>query len=247
MEYLIKNKGETGDTWCPIVSEDGTLVWVKDDNSHNPPAVRNIKGPKGDKGDPFTFEDLTPEQIEVLRAGLSKVEINTIQGPAGPIGPQGIQGIQGPIGPQGPKGEPGSPFAIKKTYASIDSMKWDFTGTDVEVGEMVIISALVDDPDNAKVFIKTNTEFKFVVDLKGATGIQGPQGPRGVQGPQGAQGAAGPQGPKGDTGTQGPQGKQGPKGEPGESALNYFKVLSEAEYEALSEDVKGNGVIYFVY
>lgn len=40
-------------------------------------------GPKGDKGDPFTYEDFTPEQLEALR------------------GPQGEQGIQGPAGPKG--------------------------------------------------------------------------------------------------------------------------------------------------
>lgn len=43
---------------------------------------------KGDKGDPFTFQDFTPQQLESLR------------------GPQGIQGPQGEQGPQGIQGEP---------------------------------------------------------------------------------------------------------------------------------------------
>lgn len=50
---------------------------------------------KGDKGDPLTFNDLTPEQIEALR---------------------------GPQGEQGPQGEPGvspdpSLFLTKEEYA----------------------------------------------------------------------------------------------------------------------------------
>lgn len=54
-----------------------------------------IRGPKGDKGDPFTYEDFTPEQLESLR------------GPEGPIGPEGKEGKQGPIGETGPQGEQG--------------------------------------------------------------------------------------------------------------------------------------------
>lgn len=50
---------------------------------------------KGEKGDPFTYEDFTPEQLEGLR------------GPQGPQGERGAQGTQGPQGPQGPQGRKG--------------------------------------------------------------------------------------------------------------------------------------------
>lgn len=220
----IFNKGETGDTWVPILSEDGTIVWVKDDNSHNPPAVRKIVGAKGDKGDPFTFEDFTPEQLEELRRGIAGDGSGVVgpkgdkgdPGPQGPVGPQGPQGPQGNVGPQGPQGEP---FSIKKIYSSIEEMKWDFTSEELELGDMVIINTdNVDDEDNAKVFIKGAYEFIFVVDLSGATGIQGPKGdrgPQGVQGLQGPKGEPGIQGPKGDRGEQGPKGDRGPQGEKG--------------------------------
>lgn len=48
--------------------------------------IRNdekLRGPKGDKGEPFTYEDFTEEQLEYLR------------GPKGDTGEQGPQGIQG--------------------------------------------------------------------------------------------------------------------------------------------------------
>ena len=81
------------------------------------PAIKGDTGPKGDagpigpqgpkgnkgdtglqgpKGEPFTYDDFTPEQLEGLKGP---------KGDTGPQGEQGPQGIQGPIGPQGPKGE----------------------------------------------------------------------------------------------------------------------------------------------
>lgn len=53
---------------------------------------------KGDKGDAFTYEDFTPEQLEALRGP---------QGVPGTQGEQGEQGIQGIPGERGPQGEPG--------------------------------------------------------------------------------------------------------------------------------------------
>lgn len=53
---------------------------------------------KGDKGDAFTYQDFTPEQLEGLRGP---------QGIQGPQGEQGIQGEQGPQGEQGIQGERG--------------------------------------------------------------------------------------------------------------------------------------------
>lgn len=43
------------------------------------------RGKEGPKGDPFRYEDFTPEQLEALK----------VKGDKGDEGPQGIQGIQG--------------------------------------------------------------------------------------------------------------------------------------------------------
>lgn len=48
-----------------------------------------IQGEKGEKGDPFTYEDFTQEQLEALR------------------GPAGKDGEVGAVGPAGPAGESG--------------------------------------------------------------------------------------------------------------------------------------------
>lgn len=53
------------------------------------------KGEKGDKGDPFIYEDFTPEQLALLT------------GPKGEKGDKGDRGLQGLKGDKGDKGDPG--------------------------------------------------------------------------------------------------------------------------------------------
>ena len=65
------------------------------------PGEMGIQGPQGEKGDPFTYDDFTPEQLEGLQGPQG------IQGPKGDTGPQGEQGPQGPTGPEGPQGPKG--------------------------------------------------------------------------------------------------------------------------------------------
>ncbi len=62
---------------------------------------RGPEGPKGDKGDPFIYTDFTPEQLEGLRGPKGD------KGDKGDKGEQGEIGLQGPQGPQGVKGDKG--------------------------------------------------------------------------------------------------------------------------------------------
>ena len=86
-------------------------------------------------------------------------------------------------------------------------MNLDFSNSNVKFGDFVIITSTVDDPDNAKLYVKTSSGFNFITDMSGAAGIQGPKGDTGEPG------ATGPQGPQGVQGIQGPTGEQGPKGD----------------------------------
>lgn len=125
-------------------------------------------------------------------------------GPQGIQGPQGLQGIQGPQGLQGPQGDP---FAIAKLYHSIEAMNADHANSDVKVGAYVLINTgNVEDEDNAKLFVKTETDFSYITDMSGSAGIQGPKGDTGECGPQGEQG------PQGIQGLQGVQGERGERG-----------------------------------
>ena len=57
--------------------------------------ISGKEGPPGPKGDPFTYDDFTPEQLENLKGP---------KGDTGPVGPQGLTGPQGPKGDTGPQG-----------------------------------------------------------------------------------------------------------------------------------------------
>ena len=141
--------------------------------------------------------------------GMVNPETRNIRGPKGDTGPQGIQGIQGPTGPQGDtgpqgiQGPTGKDFSISKTYASTAAMYAD--KNNVEIGDFVIISSNVEDPDNAKLYIRNTSElgFGFITDMSGATGVKGDKGDQGIQGPQGDPGPQGPQGVPGPTYTAG--------------------------------------------
>ena len=68
----------------------------------------------------------------------------------------------------------GGAFTYKKEYPSVEAMEADWDTADVELGEYVLINTNnVEDPDDAKVYLKTQEGWKFIVDLSGMQGIQG--------------------------------------------------------------------------
>ena len=120
------------------------------------------------------------------------------------------------------KGEKGDPFTFSKVYDSVPAMNAAYASDDVPLGGFVLINTgSAEDEENAKMYMKGDSSYLFVVDMSGAQGPQGIQGEKGdtgdtgAQGPQGEQGIQGPEGPKGDTGPAGPQGLKGDKGDTG--------------------------------
>jgi len=157
--------------------------------------------------------------IQVMADGIKNVK--TING----ISVEGEGDIVIPAGEKGDKGDKGDTgegFSIFKTYASAELMEAD--AANVDEGKFVLIASEVDDPDNAKLYVKAGSGFSFITDLSGAQGIQGQKGDKGDTGEQG------PKGDKGDKGDaftyadftqeqlealRGPQGEQGPQGPAG--------------------------------
>lgn len=90
---------------------------VRDDADNG--AFKGAKGdigPKGEKGDPFIYDDFTSEQLAALKGEKGDTGATGpqgIKGDKGDTGEQGIQGIQGVKGDKGDKGEKGDAF----TYA----------------------------------------------------------------------------------------------------------------------------------
>ncbi len=76
-----------------------------------------------------------------------------------------------------PKGDTGAPFSISKTYSSVIEMNANYATDGVEIGGLVIIeTGDVENEDNAKIYMKGESSYVFLVDLSGATGIKGEPG-----------------------------------------------------------------------
>lgn len=60
----VSVKGETGATFTPEVSLGGEISWTNDKDLENPD-TRNIRGPKGEKGDPFTIYKVYNSKAEM--------------------------------------------------------------------------------------------------------------------------------------------------------------------------------------
>ncbi len=191
---------------------DGVTAWRDLPFLKGPQGVQGLKGEKGDKGD------------------------------TGPQGIRGVQGVQGIQGIQGVKGDSGKPFSISKIYSSIVEMNNDYNNHNVQIGEFVLISTgNVEDEDNAKLFIKGDSQYDYITDLSGAQGVQGPKGEQGEQGIQGIQGVQGIQGIQGPKGEKGEKGEMGPSGLVPSVTISYTAdVTVEANTETEIEELEGD-------
>lgn len=127
----------------------------------------------------------------------------------------------------------GDAFTIVKTYSSVQAMEDDYNNPEVKAGQFVMIdTGNVENEEDSRLYLKGNTEWKFISDLSGAQGIQGLSAyqvavQHGFEGTEdewlislkGEKGETGPKGDKGDTGEKGATGERGPQGLQGERGL----------------------------
>lgn len=127
----------------------------------------------------------------------------------------------------------GDAFTIVKTYSSVQAMEDDYNNPEVKAGQFVMIdTGNVENEEDSRLYLKGNTEWKFISDLSSAQGIQGLSAyqvavQHGFEGTEdewlislkGEKGETGPKGDKGDTGEKGATGERGPQGLQGERGL----------------------------
>lgn len=127
----------------------------------------------------------------------------------------------------------GDAFTIVKTYPSIQAMQDDYNNPEVKTGQFVMIdTGDVENEEDSRLYLKGDTEWKFISDLSGAQGIQGLSAyqvavQHGFEGTEaewlislkGEKGETGPKGDKGNTGEKGATGERGPQGLQGERGL----------------------------
>ena len=151
----------------------------------------------------------------------------------------------------------GDAFTIVKTYPSIQAMEDDYNNPEVKIGQFVMIdTGDVENEEDSRLYLKGDTEWKFISDLSGAQGIQGLSAyqvavQHGFEGTE-AEWLISLKGEKGETGPKGDKGDTGPKGDKGDtgSGLNIKGELdSEAglPQEGVSGDawlISGNLYVY---
>ena len=109
-----------------------------------------------------------------------------IKGAKGDQGAAGVKGDTGAQGAKGEKGDKGDPFTVSKTYSSVEAMNSGFASDGVPQGGFVVIdTGNVEDEDNAKLYMKGESEYTFITDLSGAAGIKGEKGDKGETGAAG--------------------------------------------------------------
>ena len=195
-----------------------------------PEGQQGIQGKPGPQGAPGTvsFDELTPEQVAMLKGDKGD---KGDKGETGPKGADGADGAQGPAGPQGPvgpagpqgeKGETGSGFKVLDYYDTLEAM--ESAVPNPNVGDAYGVGTA--DPYDIYIYGKTSGWVNNG-PLQGAKGDTGEQGPVGPAGPQGETGPAGPQGPEGPRGETGLQGETGPAGSDGQDGVSPLVSVSE--------------------
>lgn len=202
--------------------------------------IGNVRGPQGQKGDPFTFNDFTPEQLESLRGPRGLQGVPGEQGNPGQPGSNGQDGVDGATftpsvsasgdlswtnnkgltnpstvnirGPQGNPGKDGSNGSNGKDGADGQD------GKDGSNGATFIPS--VDSDGDLSWSNDKGLSNPAIVNIRGPQGIQGVQG---IQGEKGEpfkytdftnEQLEALRGPKGEQGIQGPQGEPGVSPDP---------------------------------
>ncbi len=155
-------KGGKGDTGELSVGEVETVEYTEDaavDNSGtSTDAILDFKIPRGAPGKPAI---VTVGKVETLPPGdPAKVEKRD--------GTKENESVFDFYIPEGVG------FRIDKTYSSVAEMNAGFETDDVRLyGFVIIDTGNVEDEDNAELYIKTETKYKYLTDMSGAQGIKG--------------------------------------------------------------------------
>ena len=227
LNFIIRFSCLTGDTidysWSTAIYSGIIVAKTIDSSDYVMTAIPDIleQWKASLKGDPFTYEDFTPEQLEGLRgpAGVivSETEPTNEDHPVW-IRPSGEYIVEN-LGITG--ATVGQTVKIKSVDENGVPTEWEAadaaSGGAVEsvngkTGAVVLTAedlGAISQDDLQEATNEALAQAKASGEFDGPQGPEGPQGSKGEKGDTGATGAAGPQGPKGDKGDTGPQGPAG--------------------------------------
>ena len=188
-----------------------------------------LKGEKGDRGEPGPQGETGPQGPQGIQGPKGETGATGAEGPQGPKGDTGARGAQGATGPQGPKGEKGETGPQGPQGENGDMGPAGPAGSDGVDGVGIqsveqTTTSTEDGGTNVVTVTKTDgTTSTFYVR----------------NGSQGSTGPAGPQGPKGETGS-------------GFKVIDYYATLDSLEAAVTSPNVGdaygvGTGEPYDIY
>ncbi len=214
------------------------------------PGKDGAQGDKGDKGDAFTYEDFTPEQLATLKGEKGDDGAPGKDGAIGATGEPGLEALTYDF-IMGVRGAPPS----SKTYSDIALTRF-FNRTPVSGDSFV---ALFEDTLTGDIYIDTSIATKVSSDttywtittvrpklISGADGAPGTDGENGITPHIGANGnwfigdedtgtaATGPAGQNGNDGEPGKDGAPGADGHTPEKGVDYW---TDADKTAIVNDV----------
>lgn len=186
-----------------------------------------LKGPKGDKGSPFIYEDFTEEQLAALRGEKGE------KGDPGQDGTVAFDSLTEAqkLSLKGEKGDQGEPFTYDdftpEQLASLKGEKGD-KGAD---GTMVF----EDLTEEQRASLKGDKGDKGDTGETGAAFTYDMFTPAQLEALKGEKGDKGDQGPQGEQGIQGLQGIQGVQGLPG--SVDYSLVYKKTEIDKMLSEL----------
>lgn len=161
------------------------------------------------KGDPFTYEDFTPEQLQALvpKKGVDYWTPEEIGEAAGIAADAAAAAVMQSTADNARQAEEAA-NAAKRDAERAEGAK--------DAVENLGVSATAGEPGGEASVVKTvNADGTVTLQFTLPRGQQGPQGPEGPEGERGPRGHVGPEGPEGPEGPQGPRGYNGTNGKDG--------------------------------
>lgn len=190
VDNVISATGDILDTlWYPEVDDEGNLSWTRSD-SPLAPDTKNIRGPKGDTGEPGFSPEVVINEVEgghkltIIEAD-GEQEFYVMDGAPGERGENGEQGPEGPKGDTGERGpagaaatiqvgtvttgEPGTNAAVTNSGTAQNAI-FDFTIPRGDAGSgggaINVYGVTIEKVDSGSIQANTWTKFKLVVDYE---------------------------------------------------------------------------------
>jgi Collagen triple helix repeat (20 copies) len=185
----------------------------------------SLRGPKGEDGKSFSFDD-EKERIESIVVGYLSVVQPNLKLKFSDLSDEEVESIRGPQGRAGRDGRDGKGFVFEEHREFFETLKLKFTDLSPEEVDSLKIkfSDLTDEEREGLKLKFSDLNAEDIARLRGPRGQRGKNGARGEQGEKGDKGDQGDRGPQGIrglpglTGPMGQTGQPGPKGEDGKDA-----------------------------